>query len=115
MEAKDIKNLFENGTRDFRRIKLQHRAYFILKEGNRGWEECTLLNTNKNLKGIGIRFHTDKEIKVNSVVTIDLSANDECRPACITGIIRWIQKVGNGFVGGVELTDSTEKLKRILP
>ena len=48
------------------------------------------------------------------MVTIDLSAPDECRPACITGIVRWIRKTEKDFIGGIELTRSTDKLKKVL-
>ena len=115
MEAKKEKPGFEFGARDYRRVELQHRAQFTLKEGNRGLEECTLINVNKNLKGIGIRFHTSKEIKINSIIIIDLLATGELGPICITGILRWIEQTGNNFVGGMELIGNTNKLKRFLP
>ena len=114
MEAKDIKHLLQHTTIDYRRIGVQHPTYFTLKDGKRGWEKCTLINMNKNHKGIGIRFHTDKEIRINTVVTIDLSSTDECRPACITGIVRWIKKTGNDFEGGMELKSGIDKLERAL-
>ena len=114
MEARDIKHLLKNTTIDYRRVGVQHRTYFTLKEGKRGWEECTLININKNYKGVGILFHTDKEIRVNTVVTIDLSAADECRPSCITGIVRWIKKTGNDFVGGMELKSGINRLEKVL-
>ena len=115
MEAKNKKPGFDFDTRDYRRVELQHRAQFILKEGNRGLEECTLINVNKDLKGIGIRFHTSKEIKTNSIIIIDLLITSESGPACITGILRWIKKTGNDFVGGIELIGNSNKLKRLLP
>ena len=115
MEAKKEKPDFEFGARDYRRVELQHRAQFTLKEGNRGLEECTLINVNKNLKGIGIRFHTSKEIKINSIIIIDLLTTGELGPICITGILRWIEQTGNNFVGGMELIGNTNKLKRFLP
>lgn len=115
MEAKDLKHFVEHVKKDYRRIKLQYRTFFTLKEKNRGWEECTLLNINRNLKGVAIQFHTDKEIKVNSVITIDLSTSEESRPACITGIVRWVKQTQNEFTGGIELMDTNPKLKKVLP
>src|SRR5210317_2654057 len=114
MEANNIEHLFEHIKADYRRIELQHRTYFTLREKNRGWEACTLININKNRKGIGIRFHTDQEIRENATVTIDLSAPGACRPVCYRGIIRWIRKTEEGFIGGIELTRSTDKLKSVL-
>ena len=115
MEAKNEKTGFEFGARDYRRVELQYRAQFILKEGNRGLEECTLINVNKNLKAIGIRFHTSKEIKINSIIIIDLLTTGELGPVCITGILRWIRQAGNDFIGGMEIIGNTNKIKRLLP
>jgi hypothetical protein len=115
MEAKNEKTGFEFSMIDYRRVELQYRAQFTLKEGNRGLEECTLINVNKNLKGIGIRFHTSKEIKINSIIIIDLLTTGELGPVCITGILRWIRQAENDFIGGIELIGNTNKLKRLLP
>ena len=115
MEAENLKHLFEFGTKDYRRIEVNYRTHFTLKEAKRGWEECTLININRNLKGVGIQFHTDKEIKIDAVVTIDLSTPEEYRPTCVTGIVRWIKKTESDYIGGIELTGCTEKLKKVLP
>ena len=115
MEAKKEKADFEFNTRDYRRIELQYRAQFTLKEESRGLEECTLININRNLKGVGVRFHTCKEIKINSIIIIDLLTTGELGPVCITGILRWIRETGNDFIGGVELIGNTNKLKCLLP
>jgi len=115
MEAKNKKPGFDFDTRDYRRVELQHRAQFILKEGNRGLEECTLINVNKDLKGIGIRFHTSKEIKINSIIIVDLLTTGVLGPVCITGILRWIRQTGKDFIGGIELIGNSKKLKGLLP
>jgi hypothetical protein len=115
MEAKDMKHFVERAKSDNRRINLQHKTYFSLEERNRVWEQCTIININKNLKGIAVQFHTDREIRVNAIVTIDLSTPEECRPACIKGVIRWIKQTERGFTGGIELTNGNSKLKRVLP
>ena len=115
MEAKNEKPGAEFDTRDYRRVELQHRAQFTLREGNRGLEECTLINVNKDLKGIGIRFHTCKEIKINSIIIVDLLTTAVLGPVCITGILRWIRQTGKDFIGGIELIGNSNKLKGLLP
>ena len=115
MEAKNKKPGAEFDTKDYRRVELQHRAQFTLKEGNRSLEECTLINVNKDLKGLGIRFHTCKEIKINSIIIIDLLTTGELGPVCITGILRWIRQTGKDFIGGIELIGNSNKLKGLLP
>lgn len=97
------------------RITLQKRAKFTLKDEERGWEKCTLLNLNQNLQGVGIQFHTQKDIKVNSIVIIDLSTASEVESLSIIGIVRWIQKMESDMLGGVELIGNINKLRRILP
>ena len=115
MEAKNKKADFEFQTRDYRRIELEYKAQFTLKEENGSLEKCTIININRNLKGVGIRFHTCKEIKINSIVIIDLLTTGESGPVCITGILRWIRQTGSDFIGGVELIGNTNKLKSLLP
>lgn len=115
MEAKDAILDLEVVAGDYTRVELQRRAQFILKEEDRGLEECTLVNINKNLKGIGVIFHTRKAIKINSIIIIDLLIPGELGPVCVTGILRWIRQTGNDFLGGMELIGNTNKLKRLLP
>lgn len=97
------------------RIALEKRAKFTLKDKKWGWEDCTLLNLNLNLQGVGIRFHTTQDIKVNSIVIIDLSAEGEDESLSIVGIVRWIQKSADDLTGGIELIGNINKLKRIVP
>ena len=97
------------------RIVLRKRAKFTLKDEERGWENCTLLNLNQNLKGVGIRFHTVKDIKVNAIVIIDLSHAGEGESFSIVGIVRWIDKVEDDLIGGIELIGNINKLRKILP
>ena len=97
------------------RIELRKRARFTLKDEERGWENCTLLNLNQNLKGVGIRFHTLKDIKVNSIVIIDLSNSGDGESFSMVGIVRWVNKVEDDLMGGMELIGNINKLRRILP
>ena len=113
MEVKNEKTNVAFDTRDYKRIELQHRAQFTLKEDNRGLEECTIINVNKNLKGIGVIFHTRHSIELNSIIIIDLLIPGELGPVCVSGILRWIRQTGNDFVGGMELVGNTNKLKRL--
>ena len=97
------------------RVALQKRAKFTLKDEGSGWGECTLLNLNQNLQGGGIQFHTQKDIKVNSIVIIDLTTPGEVESLSIIGIVRWVKKVESDLMGGIELIGNTNKLRRILP
>ena len=96
------------------RIEIRKRARFTLKDEKSGWEDCTLLNLNLNLQGVGIRFHTTYDIKVNSIVIVDLSAGGE-ESLSIIGLVRWIKKGEDDLIGGIELIGNIDKLKRFLP
>ena len=97
------------------RIVLRKRAKFTLKDEERGWEACTLININQNLQGVGVQFHTQRDIKVNSIVIIDLTTGDEVESMSIIGIVRWIKKEEIDLVGGMELIGNINKLRKILP
>lgn len=114
MEAKAEKPDLGAHARDYRRVELNHRAQFILKGEDRGLGECTLININCNLRGIGVIFHTCEAININSIIIIDLLTPGEWGPVCVTGILRWIRQEGNHFIGGLELIGNTNKLKRLL-
>lgn len=97
------------------RIEIHRRATFTLKDEKRGWEDCTILNLNHNLQGMGIRFHTTKDIKINAIVIIDLSAESKNDAISIVGIVRWIKKDEDYLTGGIELIGNINKLVRLLP
>ena len=105
----------DHDIRDCERIDLQHQAQFTTIRESRGLEGCTIINISRNLKGIGIKFHTLENIKLNSIITIDLLPTSEFIPMCVTGIVRWIKQTEDEFWGGVELIGNTHKLQRILP
>ena len=104
---------FMNRKNEGQRIEIQKRAKFTLKDEKRGWEDCTLLNLNQNLHGVGIRFHTTQDIEVNSIVIIDVSAKGES--LSIAGIVRWINKGEDNLTGGIELIGNINKLEKIMP
>ena len=97
------------------RIAIQREAKFTLKDEKRRWEACTLMNLNQNLQGVGVRFHTTQDIKVNSIVIIDLSTEGGDEPLSAIGIVRWIKKGEDYLTGGIELIGNINKLGRILP
>ena len=110
MEAKKKALPDEQDRKDFRRVTLQRQAKFTLEKSDRGWEDCTIINVNNNLKGIGIKFHACENIKVNSIVIIDLLVPDELVPVHVKGIVRWIERKKDYFIGGVELKGKNKKM-----
>lgn len=97
------------------RIEIQKPAKFTLKDEKRGWEDCVLLNLSHNLQGLGIRFFTTQDIKVNAIVIIYVPDEHENEALSIAGIVRWIKKEENEMTGGIELIGNTDKLKKFMP
>ena len=114
MEAKKDEHLFALDRKNYRRIELQHPARFTIQEENGYWENCTLININQNLTGVGVRFHTPETITPGATVTIDVMASDTSGPLFITGTVKWVKQRENDCVGGIELTGITDTLKRLL-
>ena len=104
-----------NREHEGQRIEIQKRAKFTLKDEKRGWEDCTLLNLNQNFQGVGIRFHTTHDIKINAIVIIDVSVDGGDESLSIAGIVRWIKKDEDYLTGGIELIGNINKLRRIVP
>ena len=114
MEAKNIEHLLDLNKNTYRRIKLQHPARFTIQEENGHWENCTLININQNLNGMGVRFHTRKAITPGATITIDVITSVTSGPLCITGVVKWVKERENDCVGGIELTSTPNTLKRLL-
>ena len=113
MEAKKT-FLHKQGTKDFKRVTLQRQAKFTLDKTDRGWEACTIINMDNNLKGVGIKFHTSEDIKINSIVIIDMLIPNEVVPVHIKGTVKWVTRKKNYIIGGVELSGRNKKIRRLL-
>ncbi len=91
--------------RSFRRYDtIDLKAKYLVKEEKNGWEECTINKVSR--KGIGIVFHTDEAINVSSTLYLKIFTSKELECFAVKGILKWIEKEENDFVGGIELTDS---------
>ena len=108
LEHSEVYCEFED--RSFRRISLKHQAKFTLKEGKMGWEDCAIININRNLKGMGVVFHTQVAIPINSIVIIDLLTDGKYSPIYVTGVVKWIEERKNDFIGGLALIGDIQKV-----
>ena len=79
--------------RSFTRYDVHMKATYFLEERNRGWEDCTI--TKLSRKGIGIAFHTDEKITVDSILHLKAFTSDENEYFPVTGILKWIEKDKN--------------------
>ena len=88
--------------RSFNRYDAHMKATYSQEERNRGWENCTI--TKLSRKGMGITFHTDEKIMVDSALHLKVFTSDE-EYFTVKGILKWIEKDSNTFIGGIELLE----------
>jgi len=86
--------------RRFSRIDTLLEARYALKEGERGWGKCTIIDVSR--RGMGVEFHTSEEINVGSTVYLEIFVPTEFKPVCVEGKLKWINQRKNDFVGGIE-------------
>ena len=79
------------------------KATYCLEGRNRGWEDCTI--TKLSRKGMGITFHTDEKIAVDSALHLKVFTSDKKEYFTVKGILKWIEKDSNTFIGGIELSE----------
>ena len=83
--------------RGFTRSIIPQNATFF---GANGWENCIIQEASN--KGLGIEFHTKEKIIEGSIINLRVLMPSEPNPVMIQGILRWIKKKGEYFIGGVE-------------
>ena len=89
--------------RSFERFETKDiKASYLLEEVQRSWQKCTIKVIS--YKGMGIIFHTNEEIKVGSTIHLKVFTYEESEYFTVSGILKWIEKKQNAFVGGIELT-----------
>ncbi len=94
--------------RKFSRCITQLEARF-LKEGEREWEEATIINISR--QGMGIKFLTSVKIYIGSTLHLAIIVSGESDPIMVKGVLGWIKKKGNSFIGGIELTEELDDVK----
>ena len=90
----------KRGRRRFKRFDTRHKAHYLLKEGNGSWKVCTITNVSR--KGMGIVLQAQEKVALGSPILIRPSSSIESSFPYIIGIVRWMRKKGNDFVGGIE-------------
>ena len=90
----------ESDRRQFRRFDTQHKAHYLLKDGKGSWKVCTI--TNVSCQGMGILFQAQEKVVLGSTVLLRPSPTVASSPLYVIGIVRWIRKRGNDFIGGIE-------------
>ena len=79
--------------------------------GANGWENCTINEVSR--KGMGVLFFTPAEINQGSLIHLKVLVPTEPHPVTVKGILKWIEKKGEFFIGGIEWLRITKNTKRI--
>ena len=95
--------------RSFSRYDTHMKATYFLEERNRGWEDCTI--TKLSRKGMGVTFHTEEEIPSDATLHIKVFTSDENDYFTVKGDLRWVEKAGKIFMGGLELREILDEPK----
>ena len=98
-----------NDTRRFRRYPIQREAYYFLQEGQADGYNCTIVNVSR--KGMGIIFHTEDEIEIGSSIRVEVPVATSFEPISVRGMLKWLEKMGSDYIGGVELTRELNDVK----
>ena len=93
--------------RTFSRRLTQLEARF-LKEGEREWQEATIINISR--KGLGIKLHASGKINIGSTIHLAIIVSGEPDPIMVKGVLEWIKQKENHFIGGIELDEELEKV-----
>ena len=93
--------------RIFSRYFSQLKAKYFLNDKRIVWEECTIINISR--KGMGIKLHTHEKIYVGSIIHLGIFIPTKIESFTVKGVLKWIEKGVNCFVGGIEETESLEE------
>ena len=83
--------------RVFPRTNLPQKAMFF---GAKGWEECTITEASRN--GFGVKFYTREKIHVGSIINLKVFFPSQQYPVKIKGLLKWIEKKEEHFIGGID-------------
>ena len=60
---------------------------------------------------MGITFHTDEKIAVDSTLHLKVFTSNEDKFFTVKGVLKWIEKDRNTFIGGIELSEILDEPK----
>jgi hypothetical protein len=83
--------------RDFPRTALPQKAIFF---GAKGWEDCTITEASRT--GLSVKFYTSEKINEGSIIHLKVVFPFQPYPVEIKGSLKWIEKKGKHFIGGIE-------------
>jgi hypothetical protein len=95
--------------RSYARHQTMIKAQYYLKDRKEEWVECVILDVSS--KGLGITFSAQEKIETGSTVLLEIPVIEGLEPINIAGVLKWIEKKGNEFIGGIESTEIFDAAK----
>ena len=95
--------------RRFGRFETELRAQYISQDGERDWEECTVISICR--KGIGIRFHSCEKINIGTIIRLKIFIPEKVKPTVVEGVLKWKEKRENELFGGVESGEILDEMR----
>jgi len=96
-------------TRRFQRYTINLEAQYQLEKGKEGWKECTITTLARG--GVGITIQPFEEIRVDSVLLLEIFFREGLKPVNVEGIVRWIKGQESYFIIGIEVTSKSDQDK----
>jgi len=90
------------------RFFLQLKARYSVEVGEANWGECIIMNSSR--KGMGIKFLAQDKINVGSTVHLKIAVPGEFKPPSVKGVLMWMGKEKDHFIGGIELTEELDEI-----
>jgi hypothetical protein len=115
LPGEDTNTLRQDGGEENRaaiRFDTNLKGRYFIKELGKRWGNCTVFDVSRT--GMGIKFHTPEIIDVGSTITIEIEVPSELEPMSVKGILRWIKKADNEFLGGIELTEVLDEITSLI-
>jgi len=77
------------------------KAQYCLRD-EKDWKECIVINMSRD--GMGVAFLTRERINVGSTIQLKISAPKDQEPIYAEGILKWIMKREDDYIGGIQVT-----------
>lgn len=88
-------------TRKYKRYPTQKEAHYFLEDTKSSGEACTIVNICR--KGMGIIFHTDVEINVETSIRVEVPIAGSSESIEVSGTLKWLDKMEIDIIGGIDL------------
>jgi len=98
--------------REFIRYATKLQARYSLQEMGGMWESCTVFDVSR--KGMGIQFHPSEEINVGTTFHLLIDVPDEREPFALKGVLRWVERCEDDYIGGIEFTEVLDEIKSLI-